>query len=137
MSVRKQQSPEPAVERSAPRPPAGAREIDGGDVDTVTRFRPGDVMTGVYRGYRTFKGLKDSESRLHKFTVSDGSSVGVWGTQQLSAKLDKVKEGENVWLGYDGKVTLPNGNSLHQWHVAVVPLDLPLGGEGDEDDFPF
>lgn len=101
--------------------PEGAQEVDDGDVDEVLKLNENDSVSGIYRGFKLTKsGQEGKKSRLHKLVTEGGSTVGIFGSHQLDQKLEKVGNGQCVWIKYVGKESIGNGNTMHVYRVAVV-----------------
>lgn len=116
-------------------PPKGAKEVDSGDVDEIIMLDEGDVFTAQYRGWKKVRG-KDAENRLHAFLFADGQRRGLYGSMQLNSTLDKIEMGDMVWLAYEGKRPLANGNEMHSYKVFRTASAEEVAGKKLQD-LPF
>lgn len=109
--------------RRAPEPPAGAEEVDSGDVDEMIALDVNESVEAVFMGTKvvnvTVRG-KTQESRIHKLRFDDNVARGIWGSYMLDAMLAKIATGQRVWIAYLGKETAGTGNEMHAWRVAKL-----------------
>lgn len=118
------------------------REIQsqGFEKDVQIDFKPTQTLKGKYLGGRPIANLKnkilfefavmagttaDTRVRLapreyEAVDVELGDKVGLWETAQLKNKLTQVKAGEVVEITYNGKLSISEGRTCHDFSVKVV-----------------
>ena len=107
------------------------RKIESMDSTYWKPESKGDTQVGVYldqfevqasRGTGTYQQyLIDTDTGIVKF------HLGSAGDKEYG---EKFKEGELYVFEFDGKVTLPNTNTVNQWKISHVPSELVMGDTG-------
>lgn len=85
---------------------------------------------GYYLGSKQVPSQKSKTGfqTVHYLSTPAGN-LGVWGFYDLNEKLAVIPKGMMVYLDYDKKSTLPNGNDMHLVDVDRDPdLMMDVGG---------
>lgn len=143
--VPKGAAPAPASAAPAPNPvplmrravPEGGEPMGGGGAvkmldrsafatPAVLRFVRTDTFTAK-------KGMSaGKEGRIHVLRGAQGIDVGLFGSADLDHRIAKAREGDTLWLAYEGEQQHPDtpGRTLHVWSVArVAPERYALTSE--------
>ena len=82
----------------------------------------GDWVSGTVSQFRnvTAKDRRGNmrETRVMILDTMDGD-VAVWETAQLTELFNDLNRGDEVYLEYDGKQTLENGNTMNKFICKV------------------
>ena len=83
----------------------------------------GETVDGYLLGHSD-KQTQFGLSRLFILCTSDGSKIGVWGSTILNGFMASVKQGQHVWITYNGKTKSSKGNLVKQFTVDVDDEDV-------------
>lgn len=83
---------------------------------------PGQEISGVYLSCKDEVGV--NKSRLYTIEVSEGKTMGVWGSRILDDAMMAVGFGSQVKIKYNGKVKPEKGNEYKSYEVFTRPVSV-------------
>lgn len=103
-------------ETSENRPRRG-QKVESTFADKWDPVNVGDELEGRYLGHETAQGNRGEPFEVYHIQTADGKRWSCAGAH-LDSIMPQIPKLTYVWITYDGKQKLPNGNTMHMYTVT-------------------